>query len=814
MRMIHRCGGFAAVLALAIAGGAQAQFPVQLEILHTTSSTISGIPAATIQSIFIPTLNHRGDILFSATVLNSGAPIRAANTLLINEGGVLSVAIQGNVSAPGTGQNFGDFIGISVINAHGEIVTRSQLLTGNLITGHGIFQISAEGPKLVAHSGMAAPGTEAGTFFPSFYGSYTDYGIDASGNTIFRGLLSGAPITSQNNDALWSFSGNTPLQIARETGPAPLGPGVIFRGNPANLNFQPVAFSAGGRLAFTAGLSGTGVTPANDDALFLGGLEGAQVIVREGDLAVGSGLPPNAVHTPRLTSRIAINDSEELLFTSSLSGTGIDTFNNLSVWKYSHGTLQLLLRENDPLAGAPAGVLLDATEFSQLGRGSAMNSQGDFILMIFLKGNGVGAANNFALYGDVAGERGLIVRQGAPVPNLPGITFASSNSNTTFMLNGRGDVFFRTAITGPGVSSSNDETLWFWTVEHGLQLIFREGASVIFTSGTSTVGATTLPGFSAGDDEATGIIFNNRGQLVLQTVVNGNNAILRATLQRPVNTEWQPVGFFGGQPRASSANYLVDTSSDPVAGGSAQSVTYSARSGFAGQLVDTVALEAFAGSEAIAETDQVQLNAGFAMDDGTLSLIHPTTARWVPKSGPILEVDATGLLTSGKVFSDSPAEVAVRLYGFQTTLSLSVLDTMQDNFEEYGSDGLPDNWQVANFGLPPNNRAAPGSDPDGNRQNNLMEYLAGTDPNDPASRFEVIIIPPLVEGQFSLQITPVVPGTKYTLRRNSSLDQASWDSIHTFSVPSSQDNYTVTDTAPFPSKSFYQVLLEKLPTQP
>ena len=49
-------------------------------------------------------------------------------------------------------------------------------------------------------------------------------------------------------------------------------------------------------------------------------------------------------------------------------------------------------------------------------------------------------------------------------------------------------------------------------------------------------------------------------------------------------------------------------------------------------------------------------------------------------------------------------------------------------------NSLPDEWEVANFGSAGQSASA---DPDGDGANNELEYLTGTDPNDPKSKFEL-----------------------------------------------------------------------------
>jgi sugar lactone lactonase YvrE len=55
-------------------------------------------------------------------------------------------------------------------------------------------------------------------------------------------------------------------------------------------------------------------------------------------------------------------------------------------------------------------------------------------------------------------------------------------------------------------------------------------------------------------------------------------------------------------------------------------------------------------------------------------------------------------------------------------------------------DGLPDAWQIRYFGCVSCSNAAPGFDADGDGASNLQEFLAGTDPTNSASAFQILSI--------------------------------------------------------------------------
>lgn len=87
-------------------------------------------------------------------------------------------------------------------------------------------------------------------------------------------------------------------------------------------------------------------------------------------------------------------------------------------------------------------------------------------------------------------------------------------------------------------------------------------------------------------------------------------------------------------------------------------------------------------------------------------------------------------------------------------------------------DGLPDNWEAKYFGSDPTKWPPPTADSDGDGINNLGEFLAGTDPTNPASALKVKITS-VTNGL--LVSWPVEPGSIYQLQ--SSADLSHWTSV-------------------------------------
>jgi hypothetical protein len=79
---------------------------------------------------------------------------------------------------------------------------------------------------------------------------------------------------------------------------------------------------------------------------------------------------------------------------------------------------------------------------------------------------------------------------------------------------------------------------------------------------------------------------------------------------------------------------------------------------------------------------------------------------------------------------------------------------------DFDMDGLPDSYEVQ-YGLNTNNAADALGDLDGDRMSNLAEFIAGTDPSDPASflKIEQTTVPGMATLRFG-----AVPGKTYTLQ--------------------------------------------------
>lgn len=247
--------------------------------------------------------------------------------------------------------------------------------------------------------------------------------------------------------------------------------------------------------------------------------------------------------------------------------------------------------------------------------------------------------------------------------------------------------------------------------------------------------------------------------------------------------------------RASSSSYTLDHNGG-ISTSQAISANYTSRDGFTGQLADVIALQTNAASDPATEDSSVLLSAVAVFDDDSLLPIIPT---WHSFSGAIISVDSTGLATTAVVYAPSPGSAQATYSGITEPIDITVADTNNDNFGTYSADGLPDHWQVQHFGINDPN-AAPGEDPDGDGQDNLFEYLAGTVPINTLSLLQLSLLTP-----HEIELSLAIPDRTYTLMR--SLDLIGWSSTGATLEPSNpQADISLID--PFPVigvRAFYRI---------
>ena len=247
---------------------------------------------------------------------------------------------------------------------------------------------------------------------------------------------------------------------------------------------------------------------------------------------------------------------------------------------------------------------------------------------------------------------------------------------------------------------------------------------------------------------------------------------------------------------------VVVNSSIGGIGGSASVTTFAARHGFAGQLTDVQSVAVSASPTTVNEGSTRQLAATATFTDSTMLPLAASSVAWSVSSGQLASVSAAGLATAATVYQDTNGVARADYLGQFGTLTLTVLNVNNDDFGTYAGDGIDDAWQVQYFGIGSASGAAT-ADPDGDGQNNLFEYLAGTTPTSGASVFR-LNISAVGTGLCTVSFSPVTVGRTYTVEYATSLTTRNFTTLSGTPVDSAGTR-SLTDTSTASAARFYRV---------
>ena len=382
--------------------------------------------------------------------------------------------------------------------------------------------------SLVLQSGAPEPsGTIPGATLNSSSSSGIGSAVRISGNgtMMFATRLDdgGATIDFSNDSAYYvGTPGNFQL-LAREGDPAPGTAGATYDSSFSSLSQQLTSLNDSGQALFKSTLTGGDVTgPENDEAWFFGTPGAVSVLAREGDLGPGGEVVERvspgffAQMTP---AGVVLHDVGYEV------GTGVPAVHegiDRALWAHVPGQgVFEVLREGDPTP-IPGTTHDNGIDTWAINTGaSSLNAQGQILIRSDL-GGPVTAETDSALFIVAIGVQTLVVREGDPVPGLPGMTFTSFN-NTSLNLSDTGVVAFEAGFIGDGVTEFTDTGIWAG-LPGSLELILRQGDVAPGTGGKTW-----------GNANGQLLMMNHAGQLIF------NISLMEGETSTSSRWFWDPV---------------------------------------------------------------------------------------------------------------------------------------------------------------------------------------------------------------------------------------------------------------------------------
>lgn len=253
---------------------------------------------------------------------------------------------------------------------------------------------------------------------------------------------------------------------------------------------------------------------------------------------------PNGVRLGQVR-RFVSNDSGQFVFSTLLTGDGVDSTNSRSLWAFHDRQPKMIAREGDQAAELPPGIRYRTlfqypTTLGPQDSLPSLNDAGQIAFVARLTGPAIDAFNDTGIWRTDAADDHLqlIARTGQPAPDTPpGYSFLRLEAP---QLNGAGRIAFRADIATPLTRDYLDSGIWAEDAFGALRLIARTGDTIDVDPGPAedfrTIRELYFTAASEGGccgyaQPGSAASFNERGQIAFRVVFTDSaEAILVSNL--------------------------------------------------------------------------------------------------------------------------------------------------------------------------------------------------------------------------------------------------------------------------------------------
>ncbi|MEE9296066.1 MAG: choice-of-anchor tandem repeat NxxGxxAF-containing protein [Phycisphaerae bacterium] len=340
----------AAFLALlCITAGDDPRTPrVQITPILHTGDQAPGIPGVAIGYLFTPQIDGAGNVLISA-LLDDGS----GRAFFYGPPGSLALIARQGGPTPDLppGVTFSGLIGAGSLAESGTIAFTGIFQGPGVTPGAddvGLWVGTAGELHLAVRAGDPAPGTESGTVH-RYNGTFAAL-LNDIGESLLYTDLAGPEVEETNDRGMWVGPPENRQLIWREGMEAPGTGGARFAWA------DGIKFNDAGAIAFRGGLVRQGVVDhANNEGYWAGGVIDLQLVAREGDQAWG--MPIGVLYGGAMGFR-AFNGSGDVPWAMSLTGEGVTPDNNRALWVMCEEQSRVVGRKGDSVPEVRDGVEL------------------------------------------------------------------------------------------------------------------------------------------------------------------------------------------------------------------------------------------------------------------------------------------------------------------------------------------------------------------------------------------------------------------------------------------------------------------------
>lgn len=519
-----------------------------------------------------------------SSALVSLAACACAGQLHAQQYGLRLVAQTGD-AAPGSFGGQFTWLGWPTLNASGQVAFAAG--TDGAIADTGMWRSVFADPQqceLIIGEDYPVPGSPPEVRFGKFDPSFHHPLLNDSGNVGFS-----APLTNLADPATGLFrmvNGN----IQRVAVQGDVAPGTAGTATFKSVSNLP-AFNASNSLAFSAVLTGPGVTRANDFAHFAHWFGGVQMFVREGNAVPDM---PGSTFSIGPTTQPTLEDTGAIGFAAGTAGATVTPW---GLWRGWPGALEALALagEATPVGGVFADeggpfefwslspgvgtiafaadvVLPVASQFGIWGvSGGVLNDYavtdhpgplGTYESLqpstpqvaadgtaVFWAGFHGGSVNTDSaiIRSPLGGPATVMVREGDPAEGFgPGVVFDDMSAwfSSRPMINDAHQILLEAEVRGPGIGDNNNRGLWVIDSDGTLHSLLREGQLLAIGGQGPRQVLTWVVSYGISENGGRRPGINDRGDVAIRIVfTDDTGAVVVAQRPDPCAADLNSDGF-------------------------------------------------------------------------------------------------------------------------------------------------------------------------------------------------------------------------------------------------------------------------------
>lgn len=204
-----------------------------------------------------------------------------------------------------------------------------------------------------------------------------------------------------------------------------------------------------------------------------------------------------------------LNDAGQTAFRADLVGPGLSLFNRTGIFSGSTSALTAVARHGDPVPGT--AMVMSFSPSSSWAGIPFLNNAGQITFTAGLANPGQLFSTSSGLFAYAGGALEAVFLEGEAAPEVgPGANFSNIIGMGALALNDAGQIAFDTALTGPGVNSTNNYAAYLGNNDT-LSLVVRRGETAPGVHPRGTI-----------FDAHTGIALNDIGEFAFSSFLTGS----------------------------------------------------------------------------------------------------------------------------------------------------------------------------------------------------------------------------------------------------------------------------------------------------